>query len=90
MSADKTNKIPSIYVSGWRPFVGWTCGVALAYHFILQPLLIFIAVASGVTMVGLPALEIMHLIGLLGGMLGFGTLRSVEKIKGAARSNLNE
>ena len=34
-------KHKSIWVSGWRPFCGWGCGVALAYHFILSPLIIF-------------------------------------------------
>ena len=38
----------SMFVAGWRPFVGWTCGVALLYHFLLLPLLHFILKASGV------------------------------------------
>ena len=37
----------SIFKGGWRPFVGWTCGIAFAYHFVLQPLLIFIFAYSG-------------------------------------------
>ena len=32
----------SLFKGGWRPFVGWTCGIAFAYHFVIQPLLIFI------------------------------------------------
>ena len=32
----------SLFKGGWRPFVGWTCGIAFAYHFVLQPLLIFV------------------------------------------------
>jgi hypothetical protein len=32
----------------WRPFVGWTCGVAMAYHFVIQPLLITILTATGI------------------------------------------
>ena len=32
----------SVFVAGWRPFVGWTCGVALAWHFVLAPLTIFV------------------------------------------------
>ena len=31
----------SIFVAGWRPFIGWTCGVALAYTYVLQPILVF-------------------------------------------------
>lgn len=41
-------KSSSLFVSGWRPFVGWTCGVALAYHFILEPFIKFIVVINGV------------------------------------------
>ncbi|MFN9108527.1 MAG: holin family protein, partial [Bacteroidota bacterium] len=35
------------FVAGWRPFIGWVCGVAFAYHFILQPLLAFAIMNSG-------------------------------------------
>ena len=32
----------SVFVAGWRPFIGWTCGVALAYTYVIQPILVFI------------------------------------------------
>ena len=32
----------SLFKGGWRPFIGWTSGVAFAYHFVLQPLLVFV------------------------------------------------
>ena len=32
----------SLFVAGWRPFIGWTCGIALAWHFVLAPLTMFI------------------------------------------------
>ena len=38
----------SLFKGGWRPFIGWTSGVAFAYHFVLQPLLVFVLTASGV------------------------------------------
>ena len=37
----------SIFVAGWRPFVGWTCGISLDYHFILSPLLQFSFALAG-------------------------------------------
>ena len=40
----------SIFVAGWRPFIGWVCGVSLAYHFILAPLIEWILVLSGNTL----------------------------------------
>ena len=39
----------SIFVAGWRPFIGWTCGVALCWHFVVAPLVTFIAGYSGVS-----------------------------------------
>lgn len=73
----------SIFVSGWRPFIGWTCGGGLAYQFILRPLLIWV---SGMfEFVPPPSLEMDTLVTLLLGMLGLGSLRTAEKIKGVAK-----
>ena len=44
----------SLFKGGWRPFVGWICGFALLYHFILSPLIIFIVTLSGATIPPLP------------------------------------
>lgn len=70
-----------LFVSGWRPFIGWVCGAAFAYHFVLQPLVAFILFNSGVD-VKLPAFNMDTLYTVLMGMLGLGGLRSVEKVKG--------
>ena len=50
----------NIFVAGWRPFVGWTCGVALAYHFIVSPIVETILIAAGVA-VDLPSFEFSQL-----------------------------
>lgn len=71
---------PNLFVSGWRPFIGWVCGVAFAYHFVLQPLLAFIIVNNG-GKVTLPAFDMEALSTVLMGMLGLGGLRTIEKIK---------
>ena len=70
----------NLFVSGWRPFVGWTCGVALCYHFVLQPLLMFVLSAIGNPM-ELPGFDMTTLTTVLMGMLGLGGLRSYEKVK---------
>jgi hypothetical protein len=76
----------SVFVSGWRPMIGWICGSGLLYTFILRPLLPWIitvvAMAFGVPVVlpALPALEMGELIPLLMGMLGIGAMRSYDKI----------
>jgi|TARA_R110002124_G_scaffold107071_5_gene259362 hypothetical protein len=66
----------SVFVSGWRPFCGWVCGMALLYSFILSPFLdIWLDV---------PKLEMGDLMTVLLGMLGLGGLRTHEKTKSVA------
>ena len=75
----------SVFKGGWRPFIGWTCGVAFAYHFVIQPLLVFGVAISGVTVPDLPAFDMGSLLTVLGGLLGLGSLRTFEKYKGVAK-----
>lgn len=74
----------TLFVAGWRPFVGWVCGVAFAYHFIAQPLLAFAAAWAGQT-IALPQFDTSTLFYVLGGMLGLGGFRSLEKAAGKTR-----
>lgn len=73
-------KHANIFVSGWRPFVGWVCGFGFAYHFVLQPFLAFLFAATGKP-VDLPVFDMDQLSTLLMGMLGFGGLRTYEKVR---------
>ena len=75
----------SIFVAGWRPFIGWTCGVALAYHFIFAPLIVFVATWAGATIPDLPVFDMDSLMTVLLGMLGLGGMRSFEKAKGLTK-----
>ena len=75
----------SFFKGGWRPFVGWVCGVAFAYHFIIQPLVIFILTAIGMDIPDLPEFDMGTLLPVLGGMLGIGGLRTYEKHKGLTK-----
>lgn len=70
----------SLFVAGWRPFIGWTCGVAMANNFIAMP---YIAVLFGVDV---PVLELSEMMPVLMGLLGLGAYRSYEKVKGVARN----
>ena len=81
-------KSGSLFIAGWRPFVGWTCGIAFAYAYVLLPFLQFLAFAFGtaemVTQLALlPELDLAGMLPVLFGMLGLGALRSVEKVRGA-------
>tara|TARA_R110002095_G_scaffold164905_1_gene143117 strand:- start:34 stop:405 length:372 start_codon:yes stop_codon:yes gene_type:complete len=83
----EVNKIEAgstnLFVSGWCPFVGWTCGFALCYHFVLQPFLMFVLFSIGKPM-ELPVFDMSTLTTVLFGMLGLGGMRSFEKIKKSA------
>lgn len=81
----------SIFVAGWRPAIGWICGVALAWNFVIQPLLLWLAwmmpeyapdIASA------PKLDTDELMTVLLGMLGLGGLRTYEKRLGVERNQI--
>lgn len=75
----------STWVSGWRPFIGWVAGLALALEFLVRPI-----AQWGLDILGyavqLPNIDNQELYPILMGLLGLGTLRTYEKFKGVARS----
>lgn len=75
----------SIFKGGWRPFIGWVCGFAFAYHFILQPILLFGIAVAGVSFPPLPAFDMSQMMPVLLGMLGLGGLRTYEKKTGVTK-----
>jgi len=75
----------SLFKGGWRPFVGWVCGISFAYHFVLQPLLIFILSVFKISLPDLPSFDMSTLLPVLGGMLGIGSLRTYEKKSGLTK-----
>ena len=83
----KVNEIEAassnVFVSGWRPFIGWTCGAAFAYNFVLTPFIQRGLVVTG-TALRLPVLDIGTMMPVLLGMLGLGGLRSWDKKNGVA------
>lgn len=76
-------KSDSLFVSGWRPFVGWVCGTAFAWQFLVAPVVNFIVVALGHPQIIID-FDITTLVGMLSGLLGFGALRTVEYVKGVS------
>ena len=88
MQAD-INKIeaanPNLFIAGWRPFIGWVCGTAFAYHFVLQPILAFIIANINDGKIELPSFDMQALSTVLMGMLGLGGLRTLEKIKNVSK-----
>lgn len=74
---------PSVWVSGWRPFFGWSGGAGFIYATILQPLLAWWAAMHNYP--APPVLNLDLLWVVITGMLGIGGLRTFEKSKGVAR-----
>ena len=71
----------SLFKGGWRPSIGWICGLALFWSFILQPFLVFFLLVFGVDLPPLPEIGTADLMPILLGMLGLGGLRSYEKVQ---------
>lgn len=71
----------SIFVAGWRPFIGWACGVIFVYHFLVIPLIVTIMAAKGTPLPPLPQFDVDTVKNVLEGLLGiYGTQRTIEKM----------
>ena len=75
----------SIFVAGWRPFLGWGRSFAMAWHFVLAPVTMFICSYLGIEIPELPTFDMDSLMTVLLGMLGLCGLRTVEKVKGITK-----
>ena len=75
---------PSVFVAGWRPFIGWVCGVSCAWNWLGLSVAKFVLAVAGHPVQLSPA-DLSEMWPLLAGMLGIGGLRTFEKIKGVAR-----
>ncbi len=68
----------SLFVSGWRPFIGWTCGLGMFGNFITIPFSNFVLALFGIDIV-IPLVPLETMMPVLMGMLGLGAMRSYEK-----------
>jgi len=73
----------NVFVSGWRPGMGWVCGAAFGLHFVVLPVFNWVAALFGHGAITIP-FDMDTLSTVLMGMLGLGTMRSVEKWRGVA------
>ena len=74
---------PSVFIAGWRPFIGWTCGAACAWNWIGLSIAGFALELAG-RHLALHPLDLSEMWPVLIGMLGIGALRTLEKVKGVA------
>ena len=75
----------NIFVAGWRPFIGWTCGISLAWTYVGIPIAQFALAQAGQLHVILPTVDMSEMMPVLLGMLGLGGLRTFEKFKGVSK-----
>lgn len=74
-------KNPNLFVSGWRPCVGWVCALSFSWQFVALPIFLFIGEATG-HHIPTPVFDVSTMVTVLMGLLGLGTLRTYEKVKG--------
>lgn len=85
LAQTEVNKVEAgqdAFRGGWRPAVGWVCVTGMGYTYIGQPLLAWVSATNGWAVP--PTIDTFDLLIMLGGMLGFGGMRSFERIKGKA------
>ena len=75
----------SVFKGGWRPAIGWVCALALMWTYFAQPFISFAVGAFGIALPPLPELDMGALMPLMLGMLGLGSMRSYEKMKGLTK-----
>ena len=88
-----TNKVEaqsgSLFVAGARPFIIWVCGFGFAMQFIVSPILTWGSALLNHP-ITLPPLDMGTLMTMLGGLLGLGAMRTVEKLNGVASTGINK
>lgn len=77
-------KSTSLFIAGWRPFIGWVCGSACAWNWIgISVVKAACALFAYKLAIDLQPASLTEMLPILGGLLGLGTLRTIEKIQGA-------
>lgn len=81
----EVNKIEAananVFVSGWRPFIGWTCGGIFGWNYIVAPFLQWIALMFNSDLPPMPVMGMEVIMPVLLGLLGLGGMRTFEKFK---------
>jgi hypothetical protein len=79
-------KSSNLFVSGWRPAIGWVCGLALTWQYVLQPIVSYILTVSGKP-VNLPVFDFSTMSTILMALLGMGGMRTWEKTQGVQNNH---
>ena len=74
----------SLFVAGWRPFIGWVCGLGLGWAFLGHPIFEWVVAVRGLVITP-PAIATDNMLELVLALLGLGGLRTFEKLTGRAK-----
>lgn len=74
----------NVFVSGWRPAIGWTCALAFMFMYVVAPLVTWVAAFFN-HLVPIPQFDTNALMSLTTGMLGLGAMRSFDKKQGTSK-----
>lgn len=77
-------KHASVWVSGWRPAIGWACALAFTFLYVVGPIVTWVASWYGIK-IGLPQFNSADLMSLTFGMLGIAGFRTFEKVRGVTK-----
>lgn len=91
MAQNEVNKVEaghrSVFVAGWRPFIGWTGGAGVAWTFVVSPVVEWASRLAG-WKGEMPVIDASQLMTLVLAMLGVAGMRSFDKVKGVANDRL--
>lgn len=82
---EKEAENPNLWVSGWRPAVGWVCGLSLAYSALVEPFMRFVSLVGFNYGGAFPAIDTNLTMQILLGLLGLGAMRSFDKKQGTSK-----
>jgi hypothetical protein len=71
-------KSQNVFIAGWRPFIGWVCGAAFGWQYVIGPMVSWVATLMGHPVI-IPKMDLAEMMPIMGGMLGLGSLRTFEK-----------
>ena len=81
----KEAKHRSVFIAGWRPFLGWSFSIGISLHVVIMPMVQWVLLVCGIEKIPLPEFPLEIMLELIFGMLGMAGLRSWEKFKGLTK-----
>lgn len=84
-ASSKAGGISGFMQRAWRPLIGMSCAIAILWEFVIKQFLMFFMAAFSIQTMPLPSLDMGVLMPLVMALLGMGSLRTFEKVKGITK-----